>query len=356
MFTNCPTCARQFRIRASQLATAEGLVQCGFCGKQFNALERLYDKPLVNEKELMATPPEEETAGPDFYIPEIENDSMDGGGTIPWMESVESSLEQRPRETLEHILEETEAAENLDITPAEPVVDMIIELSEPEPEIKPDPEPEFVPASEPEIVPASEPEFVPASESELPPATPGPVIALSASADYPFPDELAEEITPQASTASRLFWSFGIILLILAGTAQAAWFNRDILLSQYPQFLPQVRQICQQLDCTLIRNRNISAIKLLNRDVRIHPRYEEALLVNATITNLSKYVQRYPTVLLSLFDTNGEVIAYRQIPASEYLDSSIDMEAGMKSDSPIHFVFEVANSSSDAVSFEFEFL
>ena len=30
---------------------------------------------------------------------------MDGGGTIPWMESVESSLERRPRECLEHILE-----------------------------------------------------------------------------------------------------------------------------------------------------------------------------------------------------------------------------------------------------------
>jgi len=100
MFTNCPTCARQFRIRASQLATAEGFVQCGFCGKQFNALERLYDKPLVNDRELMATPSEEETAGPDFYIPEIEDDSMDGEG----------------RERLEHILEETEAAGKLDVT------------------------------------------------------------------------------------------------------------------------------------------------------------------------------------------------------------------------------------------------
>ena len=128
------------------------------------------------------------------------------------------------------------------------------------------------------------------------------------------------------------------------------------MLSQYPQYLPQAKKICQQLDCILIRNRNISAIKLLNRDVRVHPRYEDALLVNATITNLSKYAQRFPTVLLSLFDTNGNVTAYRQIPASDYLDSSIDMEAGMKSGTPIHFVFEVANSSSEAVSFEFDFL
>lgn len=102
--------------------------------------------------------------------------------------------------------------------------------------------------------------------------------------------------------------------------------------------------------------RNISAIKLLNRDVRVHPRYKDALLVNATMTNLSRYAQRFPTVLFSLFDTNGKVIAYRQIPAADYLDNSIDVEAGMTPDMPIHFVLEVVNTGSEAVSFEFDFL
>ena len=71
MFTSCPACSRQFRIRASQLATAEGLVQCGFCGKQFNALERLYDKPLPPEALSPQAVPGESNEEPDFYIPEL---------------------------------------------------------------------------------------------------------------------------------------------------------------------------------------------------------------------------------------------------------------------------------------------
>ncbi len=298
MFTNCPSCARQFRVRASQLATAEGLVQCGFCGKQFNALERLYDKPLIIDRQLGTMPPEEKMDEPDFYIPEMK--------------------------------EEIEPAVIPEAVAAEPVVDMVVNP----PATEPDPERETVADT----------------------ATSALDIADNSDADYLFPEALTEQQPPQSSTASRVLWAFGAFILLLAATTQAAWFNRDILLSQYPQFLPQAKQLCQQFDCRLIRNRNISAIKLVNRDVRVHPRYEDALLVNATITNLSKYAQRFPQVLLSLFDTDGRVIAYRQIPATEYLDSSIDMEAGMRPDAPIHFVFEVANNSTDAVSFEFDFL
>ena len=60
--------------------------------------------------------------------------------------------------------------------------------------------------------------------------------------------------------------------------------------------------------------------------------------------------------VFKLYDTNGKVIAYRQIRANDYLDSSIDVEAGMTPDSPIHFVLEVADTGTDAVSFEFDFL
>jgi predicted Zn finger-like uncharacterized protein len=301
MFTNCPNCARQFRIRASQLARAEGLVQCGFCGHQFNALERLYDKPLVIDRELMTETPAEDPVEPEFYIPEIQ--------------------------------EETESEEKVPASTAEQVLDMTIDLPDPEP----DPEPE--------------PEAVRSVTNDVPAIEESPVVK-----EFPFPNELVEEETPKASIVSRLFWSFGVLLLLLAATAQTAWFNRDILLSHYPQFTPQAKQLCQYFNCRLIRNRNISAIKLLNRDVRIHPRYEDALLVNATMTNLSSYSQRFPLVLLSLFDTNGIVIAYRRVSPADYLDSSIDVEAGMAPDTPIHFVLEVADRGSGAVSFEFDFL
>ena len=317
MFTSCPACSRQFRIRASQLATAEGLVQCGFCGKQFNALERLYDKPLPAEALSPQAVPGESNEEPDFYIPEL------------------PGAEDSP--------DEPQAAEEVEKD------EIQIELPEPEPASKQDTEPGFT--------------FEIADEAVIAPprANPGEGINMEtgkseSAADYPFPEELSNEEEAPSSRMSKLFWSSGVLFLLLCAIAQAAWFQRDLLLSRYPELLPYARQLCEQLDCTLIRNRNISAIKLLNRDVRVHPRYEDALLVNATITNLSTYTQRFPTIMLSLFDNNGDVIAYRQIPPADYLDSSIDEETGMAFDSPIHVVFEVANTATEAVSFEFDFL
>ncbi len=291
MFTNCPACARQFRVRATQLAQAEGLVQCGFCGKQFNALERLYDKPQIIDRESISTPALQPAVDePEFFIPEREPEP----------------------ETLSEMAGESPGDLRIDLTES-------------------------------------------ATEAAQERASSTPV-KHDAVADYPFPNELAEAQAPKASTVAKVFWATGVLLLILTGTVQAVWFNRDFLLSQYPQFLPQGKQICQYFNCTLIRNRNISAIKLLNRDVRVHPRYEDALLVNATMTNLSRYTQRFPLVLFSLYDTSGKVIAYRKVPPEDYLDDSIDIEQGMAPDAPIHFVFEMADTGFDAVSFEFDFL
>ena len=321
MFTNCPACSRQFRVRASQLASAEGLVQCGFCGVQFNALERLYDKPIIIEQKPETTEVQTLDSEAEFIIPQADNNPEQQKD--PDL-SKDSSLDEFEIE-IPDFDSETEA-EVSDST--EPV--FAFEL-----------------ASEPVIASNKEPllaekQSVKDEQNEA--------------IEYPFPEELLDQEVAKPGKLSRAFWSFGALVLLLGGTAQAAWFQRDMLLSQYPELLPYARKICDQLDCVLIRNRNVSAIKLLNRDVRVHPRYEDALLVNATITNLSKYTQRFPSVLLSLLDSNGEVIAYRQIPATDYLDTSIDIEAGMAPNTPIHFVFEVANTTTEAVSFEFDFL
>lgn len=353
MFTSCPSCIRQFRVRARQLAAAEGLVQCGYCGKQFNALERLYDKPLIPDSPLApepATPVLEAEA--EFVIPEPESAA---GDDLKAADQVAASETEVP--PLEHERTETLAVEQVDgSSPYQrPAMETAREpLREP-----PSDETESAAVDDPsrisldleeshgsQTAPGREKPEVSASEEK----------AWKTADDYPFPEGLEAE-QPQASGwLSRLAWTAALLLLVMVGASQAAWFNRDLLLSHYPQLLPYTKRICEQFGCTLIRHRNLSAIKLLNRDVRVHPRYESALLVNATISNLSKITQRFPVVLLTLYDPDGDVLGYRKIAPPDYLDSSIDIEAGMPSNSPIHFVFELAVDDQDAVSFEFDFL
>ena len=170
------------------------------------------------------------------------------------------------------------------------------------------------------------------------------------------PDELRDALPVRRSLLATMCWALGAFLLLIIIIAQLAWFNRDELLLRYPQLNPVAREMCERLHCEILRHKDISAIKLLNRDVRNHPLYEGSLLVNATIVNKSETIQPFPQIQLALFNPGGEVTGYREFKPEEYLDDSINIPAGMMPESPIHFVLEVSGPTKDAVSFEFHFL
>ena len=154
----------------------------------------------------------------------------------------------------------------------------------------------------------------------------------------------------------KVVWGFAFFLALFAIISQLVWFNRDRLLMQYSEVRPYVKRLCEKLDCEIIRERNPTAITMINRDVRLHPIYEDTLLVNATIKNELRVKQAYPLVHLTLFDTDGSVLGYRKFKPADYLDSSIDVESGMPVDVPVNFVLEVSGAPAKAVSFEFQFL
>lgn len=179
------------------------------------------------------------------------------------------------------------------------------------------------------------------------PATPG---SVAVEVDWPGDDD---EPAPRQHTGR---WLAVAILLIVIGLGQAAWFNRDRVYEYFPQVLPWVEQLCERIECQVYRLRQPASIELINRDVRDHPVYKDALLVNATIANRSGSRQPYPRIQLALFDTNGRALAYREFVPDDYLDASLPVSAGMPPDTPIHVVLEVSAATPGAVSFEFGFL
>lgn len=242
MFTSCPACQRQYRISAKQLAAAEGIARCGYCGKEFNALQRLTDRPV---KLALKPPPR------DYYVSEVEDDD--------------------------------------------------------------------------------EPQF-------------------------DIPEVLESDEKPQSARSTRILRVLLAVLLLLTVFAQLTWFNRDYLLQRYPELQPWAEQLCEKLGCHVVRESSTAGIKLLNRDVRMHPNYQDTLLVNATMANRSDSIVPFPRVQFALFDTGGKMIAERKFNPEEYLDTSINIKQGMQVNQPVHFVLEVTGPTQDAVSFEFRFL
>lgn len=261
MITVCPSCDRQFRIYARQLSAAGGRVQCGFCGVQFNALERLQDRPLPARSNLP----------PDESIPE-------------------------------------------NTSPTDPAVDTVAIVT----------------------------------ETPVPPAQETP-------ADFLADELLLPEPPPRRSRLATVLWSSGVILLLLIMTMQLAWFHRDRLLLRYPEYAPRLKQFCQRYGCEPVRERDLDAIVLINRDVRDHPRYNNALLVNITIENRSGITQPYPGIQLTLFDNTGSVTGYRRLQPTDYLEPGTSIDTGMRPRLPLHLVFEVAETSKKPVGFEFGF-
>jgi predicted Zn finger-like uncharacterized protein len=173
--------------------------------------------------------------------------------------------------------------------------------------------------------------------------------------DYSDPETIILSTPGKTGTASRMLWFSASLVLLLLVAGQLIWFQRDRILGRYPELIPRVRQFCELVECGVFRQRNPDAIKLVNRDVREHPRFENALLVNATMQNQSDRNQPYPNVRFMLYDIRGKQIAHRDFHPENYLDDSIRILEGMSPETPVHFVLEVAGPTDGAVSFEFAF-
>lgn len=282
MYTRCPACKAQFKVRAAHLTAAHGQVRCGACGHAFDALIHLSDT-LVPLSEVEKSGLKQNFAirsEPDMRMGVADLDEPDLPGGM------------RSREA-------DDAAENES-------VDELLRA----PDIRRE--------------------------------------------DYDLDTTVwtDEDAPPRRS---RLWWALAAVLVFI-GVGQVGWFNRDVIYHHYPQVQPWVEQMCLHLGCEVYRERRADAIELLDRDVRLHPVYEDVLLVNATIANRAGRRQPYPYIELALYDTGGEAIAYRRFAPKDYLDDSLPVAAGMQPDTPMHVVLEISGPTVEAVSFEFGFL
>ena len=275
MFTDCPSCECLFRIRATQLKTADGWVRCGHCAELFYALERLYDAPVRTP--LADHQPEEVLAEPAAADIDVEQ--------APRISVPDETTPPQRQPTGNVTAEATEASELL---------------------------------------------------ADLPPVI-----------DY--------EDEKTNAYSSRYIWASLLIILSIIALVQIVWFNRDWLLREQPQLRPWAEKFCERLQCDLIRFRDLSAIKLLDREVRLHPRYENALLVSATIVNQAEFIQPYPEIELLIFAANAQVISHGRFKPVDYLEPNIRSSAGLPLAVPIHFVLELTGVEQEAMSFTFEF-
>ncbi len=178
--------------------------------------------------------------------------------------------------------------------------------------------------------------------------------------DGPLPEVLwgeGEEFAAR-NAARRRSIGYGVaalaLLALLAG--QYVFFMPQDAARRYPQWRGGIEALCAQVGCVLPERRDPARIRVVSRDVRLHPRYEGVMQLKATLTNAAPYRQPYPRVRFTLFNVNGQTIATRVFQPSQYLGRPVAASARLRPHTPFQLQLDVLAPEEAAVSFEFQFL
>ena len=206
------------------------------------------------------------------------------------------------------------------------------------------------------------------NSNKIPATRPAPVLGRAgALAD---PDTGTGPVTTPALTAdtmllaserprpprARAGWVALTALMTLCLFAQLSWFRGAEVLRTYPGLQEPLAAVCAFAGCQLPGPRDPGAVRVIERDLREHPRYRDALLVNAILVNQAAFAQPYPILELALYDTEGAVVAGRRFEPREYLDRALDADGLMPAGQPLHVVLELVGPKRPPASFELRFL
>lgn len=158
------------------------------------------------------------------------------------------------------------------------------------------------------------------------------------------------------SFQKRLLYSVAVLSLIVLLTFQLVLFKSPAIANALPALQPLLVSMCENLPCRYTGSHNNKLVKILNRDVRLHPKIKGALLISATIINQADFTQPYPTILLKFTDLSGATVAQRYFKPKEYLGLLNKPFALMPSKKPIQLNIELLDPGSDAINFQFFFL
>jgi predicted Zn finger-like uncharacterized protein len=230
---------------------------------------------------------------------------------------------------------------------------------------QPEQEPEHLPDSDlAELMPQlDEPE--PDTDTTPVAGTPG-ADALDDESDTAEIDtitELSQEepITLEAALAAeegrhkgRLFWTLGVILLILVAIGQSSWLGRQQLM-RYSEGRALLGTICAVTGCAVPARSAPKQIRVLNRSIISHPDVDNALQINLTFVNRAEFPQPLPLLDIVLYNLEKKPVVHRRFAPVEYLETEPDKEQLLQPGQAMEVEMVVEDPGKDVTGFKLDF-
>jgi hypothetical protein len=158
---------------------------------------------------------------------------------------------------------------------------------------------------------------------------------------------------PQKKKSGGWLWAIGILLLLTASLAQLGWFERERLI-KYPEGRMLLETACKYAGCELPILRAPEKIQVVNRSITVHPRIENALLIQLTIANKANFPQPHPQLQIGLFSSDERLVMQRRFQPSEYLAEGT--EPGMLTPGKAMYVeLAIEDPGDDVTGFKLDF-
>ena len=144
-------------------------------------------------------------------------------------------------------------------------------------------------------------------------------------------------------------WALACFIFIVIGGIQFLVVNYESG-SRSASFRPIYNIVCSYYGCELPVFEDVKAIDIQHVRVQSHATKENALVVNAIMTNHSNFSQPMPKIAMEFYDLNGNPVAARLFSQKDFLDKDFLDITYMPPKTPIHLVIAIADPGASAVT------
>ncbi|MDQ7049969.1 MAG: DUF3426 domain-containing protein [Enterobacterales bacterium] len=156
-----------------------------------------------------------------------------------------------------------------------------------------------------------------------------------------YPSELRSKMIMAASAL--------LVIILLS----QIWSNRQAI-AWNDTWGGAMKGVCVLLPCDLKAQRDISKIKLLQRQVSPDEELEETLDIKVMFVNQATFAQPYPNIKIIFSDSNNNPVSTKVFTPADYLKGSQQGEL-MPINTEVHIEFKTDLEYPDALGFEFIF-
>jgi len=149
---------------------------------------------------------------------------------------------------------------------------------------------------------------------------------------------------------SRL-WTVAALLLSLALIVQAIYLLRVEIAAHFPNLKPILVDSCKLLKCTIPLPRNITLVSIESSELKDNPEQRNTVMLNALLRNRATYAQTFPSLELTLTNTQDQAIARRSFKPKDYLPTSENETSGFPANMELNITLHLDTTDLKPVGY-----